>query len=120
MSIENLGTALIIASVLVVLVLFVFLNEWRVALISCTAIPLSLIAGALVLYLRDTTINVMVLAGFIIALGAVVDDAIVDVENILRRLREHRKKGGDKRHLGRIVLEASFEVRHAIIFATRP
>ena len=118
LSIDNLGKALIIASVLVVLVLFVFLNEWRVALISCTAIPLSLIAGGLVLYVRETTINTMVLAGFIIALGAVVDDAIDDVENILRRLREHRKQGGDKRGLGRIVLEASFEVRHAIVFAT--
>jgi Cu/Ag efflux pump CusA len=100
------------------IVLFVFLYEWRVALISCTAIPLSLIAGGLVLYFRDATINVMVLAGFIIALGAVVDDAIVDVENILRRLREHRKKGGSASQIGRIVLEASFEVRHAIIFAT--
>lgn len=117
-SITNLEKALIIASILVVLVLFVFLNEWRVTVISCTAIPLSLIAGGLVLYLRDATINTMVLAGFIIAIGAVVDDAIVDVENILRRLREHRKKGGSKRKLGKIVLEASCEVRHAIIFAT--
>jgi CzcA family heavy metal efflux pump len=118
MSIENLSTALIAASILVILVLFVFLYEWRVALISCTAIPLSLMAGALVLYVRDTTINTMVLAGFVIALGAVVDDAIVDVENIVRRLREHRKKGGSARWIGRIILEASFEVRHAIIFAT--
>ena len=74
MSIDNLGTALIIDSLLVVLVLFAFLSEWRVALISCTAIPLSLVAGGLVLYLRDTTINTMVLAGFVIALGAVVDE----------------------------------------------
>jgi CzcA family heavy metal efflux pump len=118
MSVENLGRALLIASVLVILVLFLFLWEWRVALISCTAIPLSLIAGALVLYARGTTVNTMILAGFIIALGAVVDDAIVDVENILRRMREHRKKGGGVRHAARIVLEASFEVRHAIIFAT--
>jgi CzcA family heavy metal efflux pump len=118
MSIENLGTALVIASILVVMVLFVFLYEWRVALISCTAIPLSLMAGALVLAVRDTTINTMVLAGFVIALGAVVDDAIVDAENIFRRLREHRKAGGKLRHLGRIVVEASFEVRRAIIFST--
>jgi CzcA family heavy metal efflux pump len=117
-SINNLGTALIVASILVILVLFAFLYEWRVALISCTAIPLSLVAGALVLYVRDTTINTMVLAGFVIALGAVVDDAIVDVENIVRRLREHRKKGGSARWMGKIILEASFEVRHAIIFAT--
>jgi CzcA family heavy metal efflux pump len=118
MSIDNLTKALLIAGVLVVVVLSLFLWEWRTALISCTAIPLSLIAGGMVLYLRDATINTMVLAGFVIALGAVVDDAIVDVENIVRRLREHLKAGGSKLALGKIILEASFEVRHAIIFAT--
>jgi CzcA family heavy metal efflux pump len=117
MSIDNLTTALIIASVLVILVLFAFLYEWRVALISCTAIPLSLMAGALVLYLRGTTINTMVLAGFVIALGAVVDDAIVDVENIVRRLRELRQEG-KRVSVASIILEASFEVRHAIIYST--
>jgi CzcA family heavy metal efflux pump len=116
-SMDNLSKALLLASLLVVVVLFVFLNEWRVALISCTAIPLSLMAGALVLYAQGTIINTMVLAGFIIALGAVVDDAIVDVENILRRLRENRKKG-NKLGFGRIVVEASFEVRKAILFST--
>jgi CzcA family heavy metal efflux pump len=118
LSMDNLSKALLVASVLVVLVLFVFLNEWRVALISCTAIPLSLMAGALVLYLNGTTVNTMVLAGFIIALGAVVDDAIVDVENILRRMKEHLNKGGSRLGAARIVLEASFEVRKAIIFST--
>jgi Cu/Ag efflux pump CusA len=118
MSMQNLGAALVVASILVVMILFVFLNEWRVALISCTAIPLSLMTGALVLYAREATINTMVLAGFIIALGAVVDDAIVDVENILRRLRENRKKSAGRLGLGRIVVEASFEVRKAILFST--
>jgi CzcA family heavy metal efflux pump len=118
MSMDNLQAALLVASVLVVLVLFVFLNEWRVALISCTAIPLSLIAGGLVLWWQGTTINTMVLAGFIIALGAVVDDAIVDVENILRRLQEHRAQGGGLLGVGKIVLEASFEVRKAILYST--
>ncbi|HSF19302.1 MAG TPA: efflux RND transporter permease subunit [Vicinamibacteria bacterium] len=117
MSIDNLNKALVIASVLVILVLFAFLFEWRTALISCTAIPLSLVAGGLVLYLRGTTINTMVLAGFVIALGAVVDDAIVDVENIVRRLRQRRREGSTV-SFGRTILEASFEVRHAIIFAT--
>jgi Cu/Ag efflux pump CusA len=70
-----------------------------------------------VLYLRGSTINTMVLAGLVIALGAVVDDAIVDVENIVRRLRQHRKEGR-KISIGKIILEASIEVRHAIIFAT--
>jgi CzcA family heavy metal efflux pump len=117
MSMEHLSQALLIAALLVVVILFSFLREWRVAVISCAAIPLSLIAGALVLYARETTINTMVLAGFIIALGAVVDDAIVDVENILRRLRENRRAGG-RRGLGWIVVEASFEVRKAILFST--
>ena len=117
MSIDNLSSALLIACVLVIVVLFIFLFEWRVTLISCVAIPLSLTAGAIVLYLRDATINTMILAGFVIALGAVVDDAIVDVENIVRRLREARK-AGLKIPIGKIILEASFEVRHAIIFST--
>jgi CzcA family heavy metal efflux pump len=117
MSIENLTEALIIAGILVIIILFLFLFEWRTALISSVAIPLSLMAGGLVLFIQGATINTMVLAGFVIALGAVVDDAIVDVENIIRRLREHRKKGG-KTSFARIILEASYEVRHAIIFST--
>jgi CzcA family heavy metal efflux pump len=117
MAIDNLTKALLIAAVLVILILFAFLYEWRTALISCTAIPLSLMAATMVLYFRGTTINTMVLAGLVIALGAVVDDAIVDVENIVRRLRQHRKEGG-KSSIGRIILEASFEVRYAIIFST--
>jgi CzcA family heavy metal efflux pump len=117
MSIDNLTTALYIAAFLVIIVLFAFLYEWRTALISCTAIPLSLMAAIIVLYIRETTINTMVLAGLVIALGAVVDDAIVDVENILRRLREARREGS-KMSIGRIILEASMEVRHAIIFST--
>jgi CzcA family heavy metal efflux pump len=117
LSIENLNKALIIGCVLVVLVLAAFLFEWRVALISCTAIPLSLMAGGLILYLRDATINTMILAGFVIALGALVDDAIVDIENIVRRLRQARQSGSQKSVFATI-LEASVEVRHAIIFST--
>lgn len=120
MSIDNLTSALIIAAILVVFVLFAFLYEWRTALISATAIPLSLMAGALVLFWQGATINTMVLAGFVIALGAVVDDAIVDVENIVRRLREARKSGqaNSMRSIAKILLKASLEVRNAIIFAT--
>lgn len=117
MSIDNLTTSLIFASILVILVLFAFLYEWRTALISCVAIPLSLLGGGLVLYWQGTIINTMVLAGFIIALGAVVDDAIVGVENIVRRLRDARKSG-EKFSVGKIVMEGTFEVRHAIIFST--
>ena len=68
--------------------LIAFLFEWRTALISLLAIPLSLMAAVLVLYLRGDTINTMILAGLVIAVGVVVDDAIIDVENIWRRLRE--------------------------------
>src|SRR5262249_60314275 len=85
--------------------------------ISVIAIPLSLVAAALVLNLRGATINTMVLAGFVVAIGDVVDDAIIDVENIVRRLREHRKAGGRK-STARIILEASLEVRSAIVHAT--
>ncbi|MCB9295641.1 MAG: efflux RND transporter permease subunit [Lewinellaceae bacterium] len=117
MSINNLREALLIACVLVIIILFLFLNEWRVTLISCTAIPLSLMAGALVLKGQGATINTMILAGFVIALGAVVDDAIIDVENIMRRLREARNEGIKKSPF-RIILEASIEVRGAIIYAS--
>jgi CzcA family heavy metal efflux pump len=117
LSIENLTLAFIIASILVILVLGAFLYEWRVALISVIAIPLSLVAAGLVLYFLGATINTMVLAGFVVALGSVVDDAIIDVENIVRRLREHRKAGSGK-STARVVLEASLEVRPAIMQAT--
>jgi len=116
-SIDNLSKALLFAVVLVVVVLALFLWEWRVALISCTAIPLSLVAAGLVLYLRGAAINTMVLAGLVIAIGAVVDDAIIDIENIIRRLRLHRREGSTK-STARIILEASLEVRSAIVYAT--
>ncbi len=114
---ENLGKALIIGCVLVMIVITLFLFEWRTAVISLIAIPLSLVTGALVLHLTGTTINTMILAGFVIAIGVVVDDAIIDVENIVRRLRQNRLSGSPK-STARIVLEGSLEVRQAIIHAT--
>ncbi|MGH3057073.1 MAG: efflux RND transporter permease subunit [Gaiellaceae bacterium] len=116
-SIDNLTKALLIGALLVILVIGAFLFEWRAALISVISIPISLVAAGVVLYLRDATINVMVLAGFVIALGVVVDDAIIDVENIVRRLREHRRQGS-KKPTAAIVLEASLEVRPSIVYAT--
>jgi CzcA family heavy metal efflux pump len=116
-SLSNLTQAMWIACLLVVVVLALFLWEWRVALISCTAIPLSLVTAGLVLYMRGTAINTMVLAGLVIALGAVVDDAIIDIENIVRRLRMNRSEGGGK-STARVILEASLEVRSAIVYAT--
>jgi len=117
LSIENLTSSLLVGAVLVVIVLLFFLYEWRVALISATIIPLSLMASLLVLNLSGVTINVMTLAGLAIAIGAVVDDAIVDVENIVRRLRRLRKEGSTQ-STASIILEASLEVRGAIVYAS--
>jgi Cu/Ag efflux pump CusA len=117
MALENLTLSLIIGSLLLVLVVGAFLFDWRTALISLVAIPLSLVAGALVLHLSGAGINTMILAGFVIAVGVVVDDAIIDIENIARRLRQHRREGSPK-STASIILEASLEVRGSIIFAT--
>ncbi len=116
-ALDNLSRALLFGCILVMVVIAAFLFEWRTALISLIAIPLSLMAGALVLYVSGGTINTMILAGFVIAIGVVVDDAIIDVENIVRRLRQARKEGIHK-STASIVLEASLEVRQAIIHAT--
>jgi CzcA family heavy metal efflux pump len=116
MAINNLTNALIISCLLVVLVLGAFLFEWRTALISLVAIPLSLVAAGLVLDLLGATINTMILAGLVIAIGGVVDDAIIDVENIVRRLRQHRRQGST-RSTASIILDASLEVRSSIIYA---
>jgi len=117
LSLQHLGTSLLLGCLLVMVILALFLYQWRVAVITCVAIPLSLMAGVIVLYARGTTINTMILAGFVIALGSLVDDAIVDIENVVRRLRQHRKEGGRK-STARVILEASLEVRHAIVHAT--
>jgi CzcA family heavy metal efflux pump len=117
LSIHNLTMALIIGAILVVLVIGAFLFEWRAAVISVVAIPLSLVAALLALYLLGATLNTMVLAGFAVALGSIVDDAIIDVENIMRRLREHRRAGSGKSMMA-IILEASLEIRRAIFYAT--
>src|SRR5918999_6599429 len=116
-AIDNLRRALLIGCLLVVLILAAFLFEWRTALISLLSIPLSLIAAALVLAARGETINTVVLAGLVIAIGVVVDDAIIDVENIWRRLRQQAREHS-RVPIQRIVLEASLEVRSPIVYAT--
>ncbi|HEX6257563.1 MAG TPA: efflux RND transporter permease subunit [Euzebyales bacterium] len=116
-AIDNLSTAMLVGALLMIFMLGAFLYEWRTAFISVVAIPLSLIAAGLVLHARDATINTMILAGFVIALGDIVDDAIIDIENVVRRLREHRQ-AGSRRPTARIVLDASMEVRSAIVHAT--
>jgi CzcA family heavy metal efflux pump len=145
-AVGNLSNALLLGCILVALVLGGFLFEWRTAVISLVAIPLSLLAAAMVFYLQGATINTMILAGFVIAVGVVVDDAIIDVENIMRRLREARathtlmqaqmqtqdQAGTDTdttsttsttstmsiASTASIILRASMEVRSAIIYAT--
>jgi len=122
LAIANLTQALVIGFILVVFILALFLFEWRMALISLLTIPLSLVATLLVLYWRGATINTMTLAGLVIALGAVVDDAIIDVENITRRLREERLRNAAEPDGGRstreVILSACLEVRSPIVYAT--
>jgi len=122
LAISNLTQALVIGFILVVVILALFLFEWRMALISLLTIPLSLVATLLVLDWRGATINTMTLAGLVIALGAVVDDAIIDVENITRRLREERLMQGAEPSGGRptreVILSACLEVRSPIVYAT--
>ncbi|NVO32504.1 efflux RND transporter permease subunit [Hymenobacter lapidiphilus] len=117
MSLSNLNKSLLIGCVLVVLVLLFFMYEWRTALISALALPTSLIAAALALRYSGKTIDTMVLAGLIIALGEVVDDAIIDVENIMRRLRLNKVAGSPKTAFA-VVYEASMEVRSAVIYGS--
>ncbi len=117
LSIENLTHAMWLGCILVIVVLALFLHDWRTAFISITAIPLSLIAAVLVLRWRGETLNTMVLAGLVIALGEVVDDAIIDVENILRRLRQNRALAAP-RSAFQVVLDASLEVRSAVVYAS--
>src|ERR687889_294284 len=117
LALANLTKALLLGILLVILILAAFLFEWRTAFISLIAIPLSLLAAVLVLQEFGAVINVMILAGLIVAIGVVVDDAIIDVENIVRRLRQNRTEGTGKSMIA-IVLEASVEVRTAITYAT--
>lgn len=113
----NLRQDILVGSALVVAVLFLFLFNVRTALISAVAIPLSLISAAAILELAGFTINIMVLGGLAIALGEVVDDAIIDTENIFRRLRENRAAAAPL-PAWRVVLAASLEVRGSVVYAT--
>jgi CzcA family heavy metal efflux pump len=116
-SIDNLTRAMLLGILLVILIIIAFLFEWRTAFISLVAIPLSLVTAVLILDLRGLTVNVMVLAGLVVAIGVVVDDAIIDVENVVRRLREVRAGHSDASTF-KTILEASVEVRSAITYAT--
>ncbi|MHB8530126.1 MAG: efflux RND transporter permease subunit [Caulobacteraceae bacterium] len=114
---RNIQSSLILGGVLVVVVLFLFLFDLRTAAIACTAIPLSLLTAALVLQAMGLSLNTMTLGGLAIAIGEVVDDAVIGVENIVRRLHENRRLE-HPRPEARVVFDAAFEVRSAVVYAT--
>jgi HME family heavy-metal exporter len=117
LSIHNVIEALTHGAILVIVILFLFLLNFRTTFITLTAIPLSLVTTALVFKWFGMSINTMTLGGLAVAIGELVDDAIVDVENIFRRLRENRHAEYPKPAL-RVVYEASSEVRNSIVFST--
>lgn len=113
----NLENSLLIAAILILVVLYLFLRDARAALIAFTAIPLSLLAAIAVLDRMGYTLNTMTLGGFAVALGVLVDDAIIGIENILRRLRENSRAAQPQPRLD-VVRDASLEVRGPVIYAT--
>jgi HME family heavy-metal exporter len=118
-SIANVMRVLVEALVIVAVVLFIFLLNWQTTLISIVAIPLSVLATVLVFQMMGLGINTMTLGGLAIAIGALVDDAVVDVENIYRRLGQWRASGRrDRRTVSEVVADASIEVRSGILYAT--
>jgi heavy-metal exporter, HME family len=116
-SIRSVQRVMLEAVVVVALVLFAFLLNWRTTVISLTAIPVSILATAAIFYLAGLSINTMTLGGIAIAIGELVDDAVVDVENIFRRLRENRL-ADHPLPVFDVVVSASQEVRSGIVYAT--
>ena len=116
-AIQNLQHALLLGALMVALILMIFLRNKRAAFISICAIPLSLISAVLVLTAFNISMNTMVIAGLVIALGEVVDDAIIDVENIIRRLKLNQLLDSPKSKLD-VIVTASLEVRSAVVYAT--
>lgn len=116
-ALRNVGLAVSLALLLILLVLAAFTRSWRATLIAFAAIPVSLVTAAYVLYLRGTTFNSMTLAGLAVALGVVVGDAVIDTDNIQRRVRSWRaSRSGDS--VAEPVVEASHQVRHPLLYAT--
>jgi CzcA family heavy metal efflux pump len=118
MAIANLTRTLLISALLIVLVLFAFRWSWRATLISFVAVLLSLLAALFVLYQRGATLNAMVLVGLVIALGVVIDDAIIDVDRIMHRLRQNGREDTSGKSAESVILESSAETRGTILFTT--
>ena len=116
-SIKGVRFDILVGSFLVILILFLFLFNFRTAFISATAIPLSLLSAISVLSYFNIGLNIMVLSGLAIALGEVVDDAIIDSENIFRRLKENITLKNPKK-ISQVVFDASMEVRSSVVYAT--
>lgn len=116
-AIHNVDVSLLIGGVLIAVVLFLFLLDLTTAVISFVAIPLSLLAAVIVLDRFGASLNTITLGGFAIAIGVVVDDAIIGVENVWRRLRENRALAAP-RPASRVALEATLEVRSPVVYAT--
>ncbi|MBN1821546.1 MAG: efflux RND transporter permease subunit [Prolixibacteraceae bacterium] len=118
-SVNNVGRALIEGSIYVIIILLVFLGSFRTSIISILAIPISLLSAILVLRLLGLNINTMSLGGMAIAIGSLVDDAIIDVENVYKRLKQNHIKPKDERKSDFVVVfEASKEIRSSILNAT--
>ncbi len=118
-SISNIQRALLEGGIFVVIILFIFLMNVRTTVISLVTIPLSLVSAILALQFMGLTINTMSLGGMAIAIGSLVDDAIVDVENVFKRLRENRLKPvEERRSVIAVVYDASKEVRMPILYST--
>ena len=120
-AIDGVRTDILIGSILVITVLFLFLFNVRTAFISATAIPISLLTAIIILSYFNIGLNIMVLGGLAIALGEVVDDAIIDTENIFRRLKENRQENrllNKPKTIYKVVFDASMEVRSSVVYAT--
>src|SRR5262249_28590550 len=113
-AISNINSAMIQGGILVIVVLVLFLFSWRAGVISFVAIPLSLLVAIIALERLGGTINTMTLGGLAIAIGEVVDDAIIDVENVFRRLRENRARENPDSVLS-VIYHASTEVRGSVV-----
>ncbi len=117
LAVANLSSALLFGAVLMIVAFLAFFFDWRTGFISTVAVLMSVIAAGTVLYMRGVTINMMIITGLMIALGVIIDDAIVDIENIVRRLRQAPEEGHAK-STSTIIFHAALEMRSPLVYAT--